>query len=130
MLCNVEIARQRADTDAFVRELFDLGKWQSIDVDQLVRRLHGHFHQIDQICSATQKFSMRLAGNRCGGLICISRARVSERVHEGEGEKATRGLIALQSTSCETATSVFLFREAFAVRSRPRIAFVNLCFTV
>ena len=71
MLRYIGIACQCADAQTFVRELLDLPEWQSIDIDQLVRRLHAHFHQVNQVRPATQEFSLRLAGNGSDGLICV-----------------------------------------------------------
>src|SRR5882762_11864144 len=81
MLRYIGIACQRADAQTFVRELLDLPEWQAIDIDQLVRRLYAHFHQVNQVRSATQEFSLRLAGNAGDSLICVRRARVCERIH-------------------------------------------------
>ena len=61
MFRHIGIARERADANAFAAgQFFDLRERQPIDVDQLRGRLHAHLHQIDQICSAAEKFCLRL----------------------------------------------------------------------
>jgi hypothetical protein len=42
--------------------------------------------------------------------------------------KAMRGRIALLKHSCEMTTTLFLFREAFGVRTRPRVALAQPTF--
>src|SRR5207248_10016068 len=67
--------------DAFAGQLFDLRERETIDVDQRVMRFHAHFHQIDQVRSAAEKFCVRFRSNARKGFIWIGNARIGEWIH-------------------------------------------------
>ncbi len=69
------VAHHRADAYAFAtRKFLDLREGQTIDVDQRVRRFHAHFHQINEVCSAAEKFCLWLCRNFCDRLLRVIRA--------------------------------------------------------
>ena len=81
MLCNIRIAGHCTDAHAFIREFLDLREWQPIDINQPIRRFHAHFHQVDQIRSATKEFALGFSGDSCDSLIRILCAHISKRIH-------------------------------------------------
>ena len=82
VLRNVRIARQGADPKTLSPwQFFHLRQRQPVDVDQLRRRFDAHFHQVDQVRSAAEKFCVRFRGERADCVRGLDRARIEKRVH-------------------------------------------------
>lgn len=79
--CQIGIAHQGADAQATIRCLFDGIQAQPVDIDQMRGRLDLQFHQIEQVCAASDEIGTRLArrlGRSVGGR---GRTLVAKRLH-------------------------------------------------
>ena len=78
----VGVARESADAHALpLRQFFHGGERQTIDVNELLRRLDAHLHQVHEVCAAAEKFGARLRGEFGHGLRRFRRAEIGEWVH-------------------------------------------------
>ena len=75
----IAVGHQRADAQAAVVHVLDIGQRQAADVDELLRRFDLQLHQIEEICPASDEAGRRRdVGGRGVG---AGRLLVSERLH-------------------------------------------------
>jgi len=82
VLGQIRISDQSADSNpALVRQFFHLGERQAIDINETIRRFHAHFHQVNQVGAAANKFGLWIRRDPVDRALPIGCARIFERPH-------------------------------------------------